>query len=167
MRATLVFASLLAGCSASSYRAGASRPSYAAGPAGLRAGVIDDHDRIGAYVAYVDSVPRPDLPKVDLSDRRILTFTSADGTPLWDEPVGIASGGRTVLETRTSAKGEVLFAARDSGRRPFGCWIVGLFNKLMMASASSGTTAPSPLASAGRFEFCQGRGLAATLSASG
>lgn len=110
MRVPIVFALFLAGCSASSYRTGASRPSYAAGPEGLRAGVIDDHDRIGDYVAYVDSVPRPDLPKVDLSDRRILTFTAADGTPLWDEPVRLESGGRIALETRTNAKGEVLFA---------------------------------------------------------
>ena len=120
MRSTAAVVLLvLSGCSATSYRSSSCGRATAYGPApGLRAGVIDDHDRIGDYVAFVDSMPRGDVPKIDLADRRILTFVTPDGTPLWDSVVRFEVPGRVVLEARTSAKGEALFAGGALGVRP-------------------------------------------------
>lgn len=94
-------------CSAGSGRPGGVRgPTYGGGPAPLVGGVTDDNVRLPDYLAYVEAYPHHDVPKLDLTDRQVLTVH--DGArPLWDVEVRVDTPTGPFL-ARTNAAGAVL-----------------------------------------------------------
>ncbi len=80
----------------------------------LAAGEVDDNARLGDYLEYTRSYPFRDVPKLDLSDRRILTVISRDGRMLWDASVEVGDGRRT-YRSRTDASGQLLIPVAAAG----------------------------------------------------
>lgn len=83
--AALALTLAAAGCSAAT-----GRPGRSAGASGapLVGGVTDDNVRLPEYLAYVEAYPHQDVPKLDLTDRQVLTVRQAEtGLPLWDAEV--------------------------------------------------------------------------------
>ncbi len=129
MRRSLGFL-LLAGCSAGSMRGGGASPGgpavsgtwgggggYAAPT--LAAGEIDDNFNLGEYLEYTRSYPFRDVPKLDLSERLVLTVLGANGR-LWDQTVEIRDGDprHAPYRATTDASGEVLVPVRAAGLNP-------------------------------------------------
>ncbi len=126
MRRSLGFL-LLAGCSAGSMRGGGASmgvPSASGTWGGgggcpapmLAAGEVDDNARLGDYLEYTRSYPFRDVPKLDLSDRRILTVLGGDGRPVWDAPVEVLDAyGQHPYLARTDASGQVLVPTGAAG----------------------------------------------------
>lgn len=130
MRRSLGFL-LLAGCSAGSVRGGGTSlgvPSASGSWGGggghaaptLAAGEIDDNFNLGDYLEYTRSYPFRDVPKLDLSDRVVLTVYDADGRPAWDQTVEIRDGDARHAPYRatTDAFGQVLVPVRAAGLNP-------------------------------------------------
>lgn len=111
---------VLCGCTAGGRRAtSVSSPSYGgAGPAPLTAGEVDDNVRLPEYLDYVAAYPHGDVPKIDLTDRRVLRLVDGSGWPLWDLPVRVLYAGREVYAARTTGAGEVLVPLRALGLPP-------------------------------------------------
>ena len=107
----------LAACSSATLRPGSVRgPAYGGGPAPLVGGVTDDNVRLPDYLAYVEAYPHRDVPKLDLTDRQIVTVLDGSARPLWD--VGVRVDTPTgPYETRTNAAGAFLLPRAALGLR--------------------------------------------------
>ncbi|MCC7139836.1 MAG: VWA domain-containing protein [Planctomycetes bacterium] len=116
----VVAAASLVGCTSS---AGAPSLSHHArrGAAPLVGGVTDDNVRLPEYLAYVDAYPHGDVPKLDLTDRQVLTVRDGDtGAPLWDEKIVVDTPSGPYL-ARTNAAGSVTFPRAALGASGLAC----------------------------------------------
>lgn len=124
MRRSLLLSlvSALAACSSTAGGRALYAPS-SAGPSGgappLAGGETDDNARLPEYLAYVAAYPHRDVPKLDLTDRRVLTLVDVQGQPLWDVGLSVYDESRgAVYKARTEATGRFLLppAALDLDR---------------------------------------------------
>lgn len=105
--ASLSLAATLAACTASAGRPGYVRAPAYGGDAPLVAGVTDDNVRLPEYLDYVRAYPHGDVPKLDLTDRQIVTVRNDDNAPLWDVKVRVETPTGE-YPARTNAAGSVL-----------------------------------------------------------
>lgn len=105
--ASLCLAATLAACTASAGRSGYVRAPAYGGDAPLVAGVTDDNVRLPEYLDYVRAYPHGDVPKLDLTDRQIVTVLDHDRRPLWNEVLEVDTPTGP-FRARTNAAGSVL-----------------------------------------------------------
>ena len=79
---------------------------------GLQAGSVDDNEEWEAYLRYREAFAALGIrvDDLDVSGRRILTVTDADGRPLLDAVLEIEAGDRTTT-LRTGADGRAVYLA--------------------------------------------------------
>jgi hypothetical protein len=135
----VIWIAFFAGCGSGNYSAegpGGGTPGFASGesqqPGGgvLTAGAWDDNQNFDFYLKYlaaVDAQKLP-LPAVPRADRRVITVTDADGTPLAGATVAVLADGTSVFETTTGSDGRALF---------FPTW-AGVADRTLTATATLG-----------------------------
>jgi hypothetical protein len=119
----------LAACSGGARSGGYGAPCAAVPRAApLVGGEVDDNVRLPEYLDYVAAYPHGDVPKLDLTDRRVMTVVGDDGRPLWDVAVSLVDPSGATYRARTNAAGEFLFppaALGISPHAPLTAWVEG------------------------------------------
>ena len=92
-------------------------------PVSLSAGEVDDNERWDEYLEYIKEYQGPDVHKVDVSERHIITVRDNRGRPVPNAQVRVAVGEASHFEGRTYANGQTLFFPRslpvDEGAESF------------------------------------------------
>lgn len=85
----------------------------------VTAGVTDDNEDFGAYLAYLDRHPGAYANRRDVSERYVITVVDEDGLAVHDAQVEITADERPVFSGRTDAGGRMIFMPRaldDAGQ---------------------------------------------------
>jgi hypothetical protein len=83
--------------------------------AAIKAGEIDDNDRIEDYLRYLDAYQGPPAQALDVRERYLIAIRDDQQRPLLDAHVRIYEDQRQVFDGRTYAGGKTLFLASGAG----------------------------------------------------
>lgn len=92
-----------------------SRPRPKGGPAGLKAGEVDDNEQFEEYLEYLDNYNGTPARLVDVSERYRITVFDTNQSPLLDARIRIYADDEQVFDARTYAGGKTIFHPRGVG----------------------------------------------------